>query len=94
MQKFKGTPGKWFVDNDGDVSSDERGEIVAGVAGYEPSSEDRENAKLIAAAPELLEALQWAMARIGSYTQRTRSNQDYCDQVDKANAAIAKALGQ
>lgn len=43
---------------------------------------------------ELLKALQWAMAKIGPYSQRTSSNQTYCDQVDKANAAIAKALGQ
>jgi len=50
---------------------------------------------LRAAAPELLEALIWAMdsARI-SYTQRIKGqNEHYCDMVDKARAAIAKATG-
>jgi len=101
MSSFKGTPGPWLIDAN-DVGSRwnvdaENGESVA--LSHQVSN-DKEwmkrdaNTRLIAAAPELLEALQWAMARIGSYTQRTRSNQDYCDQVDKANAAIAKALGQ
>lgn len=52
-----------------------------------------EDARLIAAAPDLLEALEWAMDRIG-YCQRTGANNKYCDQVDKANAAISKARGE
>jgi|AGFS01.1.fsa_nt_gi hypothetical protein len=49
---------------------------------------------LIAAAPDLLESLQWAMKQIGGYHNRTKSNGIYCDAVDRANAAIAKALGE
>ena len=49
---------------------------------------------LASAAPDLLEALQWAMSKIGGYYTRTKSNGDYCDAVDRANAAISKALGE
>jgi hypothetical protein len=57
--------------------------------GEEPREADK---MLIAAAPDLLDALEWAMDRIG-YSKRTESNSTYCDQVDKARAAIAKAKG-
>jgi hypothetical protein len=87
MSEFKGKKGPWsWV---GGVLCNES--YIVGRFESPPSSEDK---ALIAAAPELLEALQWAMRKIGSYTQRTSSNQTYCDQVDKANAAIAKALGR
>lgn len=49
---------------------------------------------VMAAAPELLEALQWAMTKIGKYSQRTSSNNEHCDAVDRAFAAINKALGE
>jgi len=52
------------------------------------------NARLIAAAPELLEALRWAMeAGRLAYVARNKTNGDYCDSVDRALAAIAKATG-
>ncbi|TQC75582.1 hypothetical protein [Pantoea dispersa] len=103
MEGFKGTPGewRWFTSNshkrlssvlsgkDGDVLyayNDSTGFPMVGCA--------ENDMALIAAAPELLEALQWAMTKIGPYTQRTNSNQAHCDQIDKANAAIAKALGK
>ncbi|WP_262264183.1 hypothetical protein [Pantoea dispersa] len=94
MEGFKGTPGKWVVDGDYDVTTED-GTVISwtSLGVFEPD-EMIANSKLIAAAPELLEALQWAMTKIGPYTQRTSSNQAHCDQIDKANAAIAKALGQ
>lgn len=51
------------------------------------------NAQLMAAAPTILDALEWAMRQIGSYRQRTSSNGAYCDEHDKAMAAIALAKG-
>lgn len=96
MSNFKGTTGRWFVDNDGDVSSDERCEIVAGVAGCEPSEEDKANARLIAAAPELLEAClriqaQFRQAGLESKAGSLNPIEDNAAQID---AVILKALGQ
>lgn len=54
------------------------------------------NARLASAAPELLEALKWAM-NTGRLTYSNRiqgQNEDWCDAVDFARAAIAKATGQ
>ena len=47
------------------------------------------NAKLIAAAPELLEALRLLLADVADYPAWQRP----CLAVDKANAAVAKATG-
>lgn len=52
------------------------------------------DAHLISAAPELLEALEWAMkAGRLDYQGRSSVNAAYCDKVDMARAAIAKAKG-
>ncbi|MFA5899428.1 MAG: hypothetical protein WC829_09990 [Hyphomicrobium sp.] len=52
------------------------------------------NGRLIAAAPDLLEALKWCKSQgFLSYTRRTESNKEFCDAVDRVDAAIAKATG-
>lgn len=58
MQEFKGTPGPWVVDGDYDVTTED-GTIVSWTANgiFEPE-EIIANAQLIAAAHDLLEALQ------------------------------------
>lgn len=52
------------------------------------------NALLISAAPDLLEALEWAMknGRL-DYNKRNEINKAYCDGVDKAKSAIDRARG-
>ena len=57
--------------------------------------EDTANARLIAAAPDLLKALKDAV-RLGQirYHYRLKSNAAYCDRVDAIQAAIAKAEGE
>lgn len=67
-----------------------------GLGGRRSGEEVAANARLIAAAPELLEALQWAMGTGGlTYSHLVRGqNDNWCNSVDKARAAIAKALGE
>lgn len=92
MKEFKGTPGLWIKRGDGIVAP---GDIeVAVVVNFQDDDAMNADANLIAAAPELLEALQWAMTKIGKYSKRTSSNNEYCDAVDRAFAAISKALGE
>ncbi|MNO35951.1 hypothetical protein D3C76_260090 [compost metagenome] len=87
----KHTPGPWKVLREHDWHTGTK----FGIVGVVPSNHTitEANASLIAAAPDLLEALEWAMDRVG-YHQRTGTNGSYCDQVDKARAAIAKAKGE
>ncbi|MEB6533242.1 hypothetical protein MXM51_01585 [Pantoea stewartii] len=93
MSEFKGTPGPWSTDRAGDVfaeggRNDGQLGIVAGVAGADWSAEDVANANLIAAAPELLEALQ---DMVESYQYEASMENP---SLLKARAAITKALGQ
>lgn len=88
MEKFKGTPGPWVVNEIGqhwnnkalahlEITFGEDGECICDTV-YQ-----REDANLIAAAPELLEALQDLESRACIYVNTS-----------KANAAIKKALGE
>lgn len=93
MKDFKGTPGPWLVKevDDDDISEMSSTMVVAGphvIACIGPTGNtdlksDIDNANLIAAAPELLEALQ-AVVRVAD--RQT-------DEFDMARAAISKALG-
>ncbi len=59
---------------------------IAVTAGYEPASET--NARLLSSAPELVEALQNAVAWADS---ETSDNQTYREDVARWKAALAKA---
>lgn len=52
------------------------------------------NARLIAAAPELLEALQWALEWRQLGSRWNLASDEERKQLDKARAAIAKATGE
>lgn len=100
MSEFKGTPGPWKVNTIGqhwnnkslthiEVTFGMEGECVCDTV-YEMA-----DANLIAAAPELLEALQDVLSEfegilLDEYSTEPEEN-EYCV---KARAAIAKALGQ
>lgn len=99
MDKFEGTPGPWSVDavnyRDYGIVSDANGEEVTTLPAER--AEHDFNAMLIAAAPELLEALQ---VLFNSYKALADSGdagfwslEDY-PEGQKALAAIAKALGK
>lgn len=89
------TPGPWEVQDDTDVI-DRRGYFVA--TAHDPSSdvgtlEEYANARLIAAAPALLEALQTLLqaAHDREFVPGFASAGNYVRAVDQARAAIAAA---
>ena len=95
MKEFKGTPGKWSASDDEEsmatsvIISDSL-DIIAVVGTYMTSyEEDYANASLIAAAPELLEALQYINHAINHGTQM-----DIVMGQEMAEEAINKALGE
>lgn len=86
------TPGPWHVRNDGSVGSVQRGGMVVAQPCIEPKNQGDQaaNARLIAAAPELLDALEGmreALAECEGWTQDQQSA------YGKALAAISKARG-
>lgn len=96
MEEFKGTPGPWFDDSTSPCLYDITGQDGRTVVRIEPNDEiDDFNFMLLAAAPELLEAL---LGLVGSYDDfRTRIGKPESPQANeiiKARAAIAKALGK
>ena len=97
MKIFKGTPGPWFEHREGfsTVYIEARigGGMIQEVAACGPcdkgSEQQSANAKLIAAAPELLEALQYINHAINHGTQM-----DVVKGQEMAESAIKKALGE
>lgn len=92
MSEFKGTKGPWeILEDDSELKVIQSGSIDTGCGwrSYVPICEEISginNANLIAAAPELLEALQDAMKFYDPYGEQA--------EWDFSRAAIAKALGQ
>ena len=96
MEKFKGTPGPWVVDANVVQArwniDDAKGNSVA-LTHQLPGDKDWQkrdaNTHLIAAAPELLEALQYLTHAMGY-----GSSMDVAKGEELAQAAINKALGE
>lgn len=98
--KGKHTPGPWYRSGD-HIREEASDAIIATVSdgGRDdtPVLTDEEiaaNAHLIAAAPELLEALNWAMKQIGEPRLIKGQNDHHFNAWHAANAAIAKAEGR
>jgi hypothetical protein len=96
------TPGPWHVSSTHlaaayDIGA-ENGANIARVSGptENGAEEFRANARLIAAAPDLYEALKRCVEYFDiRYARRLPGqNDDYCDNVDRVNAALAKARGE
>ncbi|MBX9031233.1 hypothetical protein HCH06_17885 [Enterobacter ludwigii] len=99
MKEFKGMRGPWVASKTdrsiGPVSRDDDQSygMILPVAWVEFDGNDahqQANANLIAAAPDLLEALQAMLSK--AYKQNW--NDQYPDELSKAQAAISKALGE
>ncbi|WP_447879789.1 hypothetical protein [Serratia fonticola] len=95
MSEFKGTPGPWFVTGNMTkyIESSIKNGLIQEIAAVGPTDADggygnqqQANAKLIAAAPELLESLQEVMAALTKLGFDGPAER-------KAQAAINKAIG-
>ena len=91
MSKF--TPGPWALDRWGAVChANKQLVVVEGVAlSGRSTDETRANARLIAAAPELLDALKYCAAVCAG---EALNKSDLINALEKARGAIAKATGE
>lgn len=90
MEKY--TPGPWFASEDGEVYSKPSYTSVAMVLMNERGAD---NARLIAAAPELLEALKDARSMLSAVEVSDGEDGDPWDRaISRIEAAIAKAEGR
>lgn len=82
MKKFKGRGGPWHYDDELIGVYSESCRFVCDVT-------DKDNGTLIAAAPELLEALQFTIHEVGHWLSTQRP-----ELKEKIESAINKALGE
>jgi hypothetical protein len=95
MSEFKGTRGPWSRDGYEFFNSDGANIFDLTYGSHTGINEDEANTNLIAAAPELLEALQEMVAIVKKHTypQPDKPSSTW-GRMEAAEAAIAKALGQ
>lgn len=88
--EFKGAPGPWYTSNEGWllVRDVEWQCVIADSIGCNGDEEEVANARLIAAAPELLEQLIQLRDIIANYLPKNDAHLDVVD------AVINKALGR
>ena len=82
MKKFKGRGGPWHYDDELSGVYSESCRFVCDVT-------DKDNGTLIAAAPELLEALQFTIHDLGHWLSTQKP-----ELKEKIESAINKALGE
>ena len=94
MKEFKGTPGPWTGKDVGICRQDDAGLQLGFVMTADEKRRDEcaANAHLIAAAPELLEALQLAQKAMAE--GRNVTYPEWYGVINKARSAINKALGK
>lgn len=102
MKEFKGTKGPWFEHREGSstvyVEAKLRDGVIQEIAACGPTEAGSEaqsaNARLIAAAPDLLEALMEMVAIVKRNTYPTPDKpSSNWGRMEAAEQAIAKALG-
>ena len=93
MKEFKGTPGKWkyTVRNVNEMMTTFHGVTIGDTYIEAATRNERDDALLIAAAPDLLEALQLLLKQ--SKNRTTTTYPEWYGAVNKGLAAISKALG-
>ena len=106
MSETKFTPGKWKIsqyDESPEMIVVDNGKEVETVIAFAydhhvPKEEQAANARLIAKAPELLEALETAVKDLCNYcpadmTKKEKRNCRLCTRIDQWKKLIAKARG-
>ena len=101
MTTYKHTPGPWAIEHDGPAlpiitapATTSAGKIMTDVIAHAKGDNAEANARLCASAPELLEALEWAIEALDD--NRLDQVAVYLEfkgreAIAKAHAAIAKA---
>ena len=86
MKEFQGTPGPWSINHYYNWIESENADrvVIGGSQGF-----DADDANLIAAAPELLEALQETIHEVGHWLSTQKP-----ELKEKIESAINKALGE
>lgn len=93
MKEFKGTPGPWLF-NGYEIES-EQCDYIADVYGTKASTdEEKANANLIAASPELISALQQLLEIHDDQSGKAWTTSSKRRALDNARAAVNKALGE
>ena len=94
MKEFKGTPGKWkyTVRNVNEMMTTFHGVTIGDTYIEAATRNEREDALLIAAAPDLLEALQLLLKQTKNRT--TTTYPEWYGAVNKGLAALRQALGE
>lgn len=96
--KFKGTPGPWLatVRNNNDMMTQYYGVLIGSVSVDVPTENEKVDSKLIAAAPELLEALQWIINNSDPFCSALEMHHDVDGEAlyEIAVKAINKAIGE
>jgi hypothetical protein len=96
----KHTPGPWRIARQNPSPTTGEWMIAGSVLGYLAEVRDcgsgdvRANALLIAAAPDLLEALNRVMSWIDNWSPEFTNDEEWPQDRDAARAAIAKATGE
>lgn len=96
MKEFKGTQGHWEFDDTEEVVVSEHGDVICTIGSYMTSyEEDLSNGPLLAAAPELLEALieMTALVKKNSYPCPDKPSSNYA-RAEWAESIINKSLGE
>ena len=92
------TPGPWVIIGRSIYQVEEVGgrEVVHGngIKGRDDANEAAANARLLAAAPELLEALKWAIHHVENVFALAGPHDRELPQLEHARAAIAKVKGR
>lgn len=91
------TPGPWVVDNFIVSAGQRRGRDIAITSGFNGVATDLANARLIAAAPELLEALEALLYSAEAMHEDCASHDGITAEpssFERARTAIRKARGQ
>ena len=70
---------------------DDKGALICNLSGWRGEQQTLANARLIAAAPELLEELKQVMTWIDNWSPEFTYDPDWSIDKEKAQAAIAKA---